>query len=304
MKEKDLRQAIVDCCRKLQSLGVNQGSAGNVSTRIGDVFLITPSGVPYDVLTSDMLATMPVHGEYGAWRGKLKPSSEWRIHLDIYRAQPNVGAIVHAHPPFATAFSMLRKPLPATHYMIAALGGPQVRCAPYATYGTKELSDGAVAGLDGRHAVLLANHGAIACGGDIDEALWRMTELEQLARMTQLALSMGKPVILPDDEIARVAERFKTYGYKNVPLVAARRPAAQRKAILSSQAQDEAKKAVKAKPSKSKAAKAKSTKAKAPKAKLNTAPLDEPSVVARPADAAPAPRFEPARGKGSQKKRR
>lgn len=256
MREKDLRLAIVACCRRLQPLGVNQGAVGNVSARLGDMLFITPSGVPYDTLQPEMIASMPVFGEYGAWRGPLKPSSEWRFHLDIYRARPDVGAIVHTHALYATTLSMLRKPIPAAHYMVAAFGGPDVRCAPYATFGTKELSDHALAGLKDRHAVLLANHGAIACGADLAEALWRMTELETLAKMYHLALAVGKPAILPEDEIERVIERFKTYGSKAQAAPAARTGATRAKPG-----------SAKAKSTKLKTAKTKAAKAKAPKVK-------------------------------------
>lgn len=214
MKEKDLRQQIVVECRRMNALGINQGTSGNISARIGDAMLITPSAIPYDELRPDMIALMPLHGEYGAWRGKVKPSSEWRFHLDIMRARPDVGAIVHTHAMYSTILSMLRKPIPAAHYMIAAFGGPTIRCTDYAPFGTKELSDLAVEGLKDRHGVLLGNHGMIACGTDLGQAMWRAAELETLARMYHSALAVGKPVILPDDEIMRIVERFKGYGYR------------------------------------------------------------------------------------------
>ncbi|MBK9082597.1 MAG: class II aldolase/adducin family protein [Rhizobiales bacterium] len=214
MKEKELRQAIVEQCRRLNPLGLNQGTAGNISARIGDAMLITPSAVPYDEMKPDMLALMPLNGEYGAWRGKMKPSSEWRFHLDIMRARADVGAIVHTHAMYATVLSILRKPIPAAHYMIAAFGGPTIRCTGYAPFGTKELSDLAVEGLVDRQGVLLGNHGMIACGTDLGQAMWRAVELETLARMYYSALAVGKPTILPDDEITRIAERFRGYGYR------------------------------------------------------------------------------------------
>src|SRR5258708_3670783 len=141
MKEKDLRQSLVTRCRDLEKFGLNQGTAGNLSIRRDDMMLITPSAVPYDQLTPEMIATMPLNGEYGAWSGPLPPSSEWRIHLDIMKARPDVGALIHTHSLYATTLSMLRKPIPAAHYMIAAFGGPTIRCTDYAPFGTKELSD-------------------------------------------------------------------------------------------------------------------------------------------------------------------
>jgi L-fuculose-phosphate aldolase len=214
MKEKDLRQSLVARCRDLEKFGLNQGTAGNLSIRLEDMMLITPSAVPYDQLTPEMIATMPLNGEYGAWSGPLPPSSEWRIHLDILKARPDVGALIHTHSLYATTLSMLRKPIPAAHYMIAAFGGPTIRCTDYAPFGTKELSDFALAGLEGRTGVLLGSHGMVVLGTTLDEAMWRAVELETLSKMYYLASNIGAPAILDDEEIARIVERFKTYGYK------------------------------------------------------------------------------------------
>ncbi|MGD0565543.1 MAG: class II aldolase/adducin family protein [Roseiarcus sp.] len=211
-EEKLLRAAIVAQCRALNASGLNQGTAGNISARLGDALVITPSAIPYDLLRPEMLAVMPLNGEYGAWSGPLKPSSEWRFHLDIMRARPDIGAIVHSHPPYATALAMLGKPILAAHYMIALFGGPVIECVKYAPYGTKELSDLAIAGLGNRHGVLLGNHGAIATGASLESAMHRAVELEALARMYYLAIAVGRPTILSDEEIARIVERFKTYG--------------------------------------------------------------------------------------------
>ncbi len=205
------RRAVIAKARAMNALGLNEGTAGNVSARHGDAMLITPSGTPYDTLTPRMIARMALDGA-GAWTGPLKPSSEWRFHLDIYRARPDAGAIVHTHATHCTAFAMLRRPLRATHYMIAAFGGPDVRCTDYAPYGTAELSALAVEGLRDRHAVLLGSHGMIVIGRDADEALWRAVELETLARQTYIATQMGEPVVLPDDEIMLTVERFRGYG--------------------------------------------------------------------------------------------
>ncbi len=212
MNEKHLRAAIVAQCRAMNAAGLNQGSAGNISARIGEAMLITPTAIPYDAMRPDMLARLPLCGEYGAWSGTHKPSSEWRFHLDILRARPDVGAIVHCHAVYATALAMLHKPIPAAHYMIAVFGGPNVRCTGYAPYGTKELSDLAVAGLEARNGVLLGNHGMIAVGETLAQAMWRANELETLAKMYYLALAVGEPVVLSDEEIMRTVERFKTYG--------------------------------------------------------------------------------------------
>ncbi len=212
MREHDLRQAIVAHARALNGLGINQGTSGNLSARCGAAILVTPSGVPYEAIEPGMIALMPLAGEDGGWAGPLRPSSEWRFHRDIMRARPDVGAIVHTHAPYATALAMLRKPIPAAHYMIAVFGGPDIRCTDYAPFGTQELSDLAVAGLADRHGVLLGSHGMITTGGDLEQALWRAVELEALAKMYHLALALGTPIILPDDDVARLVERFKTYG--------------------------------------------------------------------------------------------
>jgi L-fuculose-phosphate aldolase len=211
MQEIDIRRAIIKHAMAMNALGINQGVSGNVSARCDAAMLITPSGLPYDTLTPDMIASMPLDGG-GAWTGPLKPSSEWRFHLDIMNARPDAGAIVHTHANHCTAFSMLHQGLRATHYMIAAFGGPDVRCTAYAPYGTAELSALAVQGLSDRSAVILGNHGMITIGRDLDEAMWRAVELETLAKQTWLAMSIGAPVVLPDDEVMRTVERFKSYG--------------------------------------------------------------------------------------------
>jgi L-fuculose-phosphate aldolase len=213
MREIELRRAIVARARDLNRLGLNQGTSGNISVRRDGEMLITPSGVPAEALTARAIARMNLDGD-GAWSGPSRPSSEWRFHLDILNARSEAGAVVHAHPPCCTAFAMLRRPLRATHYMIAAFGGADVRCVDYAPFGTAELSALAVEGLRDRHAVLLANHGMIAIGRDLDEAMWRAVELEALARQTWIATTMGTPVALPDEEIARTIERFRSYGPK------------------------------------------------------------------------------------------
>ena len=156
---------------------------------------------------------MPLMGEYGAWSGPMKPSSEWRFHLDIMRARPDVGAIVHFHPPYGCALAMLHKPILAAHYMIALFGGPVVKCVKYAPYGTKELSDLVVEGLGERNAVLLGNHGALVAARDLNHAMYLAPRArEPRAHTYYLAISAGRPAILSDDEVMRTVERFKSYG--------------------------------------------------------------------------------------------
>jgi L-fuculose-phosphate aldolase len=211
-EEYELRRAIVETCRQMNQLGINQGTSGNVSARFGDVMLISPSATPYDRMRPEDVAAMPLVGEYGAWQGPKRPSTEWRFHLDILKNRPEVNAVVHAHPTYCTTLAITRREIPACHYMIAAFGGTNVRCAPYATFGTKELSDHALAALEGRMACLLANHGMIALGESLEKALWRAVELETIARQYYFSLLIGGPVLLSDEQIAETAAKFATYG--------------------------------------------------------------------------------------------
>ena len=212
--EKAARVAIVEACRRLVEAGLVQGTSGNVSVRAGERMLITPSGVPYERMEPEDVVAVELEGDGSSFRarGGNVPSSEWRFHFDILRSRPEVGAVVHTHSPYATAFAICRKELVATHYMIAAAGGPTIRVADYATFGTQELSNAALAALEGRWACLLANHGVIATGPTLERALWLAQEVEVLARQTAIALQIGTPVILPDAEIARVVEKFEGYG--------------------------------------------------------------------------------------------
>ena len=193
--EIQLRQAIVEKSRWMNASGLNQGTSGNISVRHDDEMLITPSGVPYEVMTPEMIAAMPVSREDGAYRGPLKPSSEWRIHLDILRARSDVGAVVHTHSTYATALAIARRSIPACHYVVAAFGGGDVRCSGYARFGTKELSEAALAALEDRNGCLLANHGMIAVGPMLDRAMYLAVELETLAKHYVLSLQIGDPVL-------------------------------------------------------------------------------------------------------------
>jgi L-fuculose-phosphate aldolase len=210
----EIRSAIVAACLEMNRSGLNQGTSGNISVRVGATMLVTPTAVPYDRLSPEMIAEMDIAADDGTWQGPRAPSSEWRFHRDILRARADVCAIVHCHATYATVLSMLRLNIPAAHYMIAAFGGPQIACTDYAPYGTPELSELAVAGLGKRHGVLLGSHGMIATGTNLDEAMWRAVELETLARNFYLSCTIGQPVILPDDEVARLTERFTDYGAK------------------------------------------------------------------------------------------
>jgi L-fuculose-phosphate aldolase len=228
-EERKLREAIIAKCRWMNASGLNQGTSGNISARYKDAMLITPSATPYDAMKPEMIAVMPFKGEYGAWQGPLKPSTEWRFHYDIMRSRTEVGGIVHTHSTFATVLSIARKPIPACHYMIAAFGGTDIRCADYATFGTPQLSANALKALEGRTGCLLANHGVIATGANLDKAMWLAVELETIAKQYYHALMIGSPNILSDELIADTAKSFSTYGLQDNHLKIRAKPTGKRK---------------------------------------------------------------------------
>ncbi|SHH18081.1 L-fuculose-phosphate aldolase [Cognatiyoonia sediminum] len=211
-KTTETRQAIIDACLRMNAEGINQGTSGNISVRVGEEMLITPSGIPYDQLTPKDI--IRVRLESGQVRGLHKPSSEWRFHCDLLQARPDMQAVVHAHPVHCTALSMLRQPLPACHYMIGLFGGSDVPVAGYARYGSAALSEAVVAVMEDRHGCLMANHGATVLGEDLGKALWRLGELEILAQSYLAARAVGEVVLLSDQEMAEAIEAFKDYGPK------------------------------------------------------------------------------------------
>lgn len=215
MSELELRKSLIAACKKMNELGINQGTSGNISLRHGDVMLISPSAIAYDKIQPEMVASMPITGEYGSWTGPMKPSTEWRFHLDIMRARPEVNAIVHSHPPYATSLAIAGRNIEACHYMVAAFGGVDIRCAPYATFGTKELSVHALKALEERMGCLLANHGMIVLGENLDKAMWRAVELETIARQYYLALVLGTPHILTKADIDATLDQFSGYGIQD-----------------------------------------------------------------------------------------
>ena len=200
-----LSHRIIDTCKAMNASGINQGKSGNVSARFGDAMLITPSGVAYDALKPMDIVLQELDGVCAP--GQLLPSSEWRMHADIYRNRSEAQAIVHAHPTFCR-----RESIPAFHYMVAVAGGVDIRCSDYATFGTEDLSRTMITALDGRKACLLANHGMICFDGDLDRALALAIEVESLARQYHHARQGGTPVILDDEQMTDVLEKFKSYG--------------------------------------------------------------------------------------------
>ena len=213
-KEKALRSEIVARCREMNASGINQGTSGNISVVFEDRMLISPSAIPYDQLEPEMIASFPLDGS-GEWKGPKRPSTEWRFHLDLLRERPDAQAVVHAHPPYCTTLAIARKEIPACHYMIAAFGGNNIRCAGYATFGTQKLADLALAAIRDRTACLLANHGMIAIGETLAKAMWRAIELETIARQYYLSLQIGGPVLLSDTAIELTAKGFAGYGLED-----------------------------------------------------------------------------------------
>ena len=211
--ERALRQQVIDTALAMGRLGINQGTSGNVSARWRDGLLITPSGVPYDTLTPERIAWLPLDVRDGdPLFATQRPSSEWRFHRDILRSRPETGAVVHTHSNAATALSIHGRGIPAHHYMVAVAGGNSIRCAPYATFGSQALSDHAIEALRDRTACLLAHHGVIALGADLARALWLANEVEVLARQYLLASQLGEPPLLSDAQMEEVIERFSGYG--------------------------------------------------------------------------------------------
>jgi L-fuculose-phosphate aldolase len=208
-EERSLRQEMVATCRAMDARGINQGTAGNLSVRHGDGFLITPSSMPYDVMQPEDVVEMGWDGSYVGRR----PSSEWRFHRDILKARTDMNVVLHCHSLYATSIACHHRSIPAFHYMVGVMGGTTLRCARYATYGTQALSDAALDALEGRKACLLGQHGQISLGKTLDAALWMAIEVETLSRMYQQALVLGEPPILPDDEMERVIAQMTRMSY-------------------------------------------------------------------------------------------
>ena len=208
------RQAIIDACREMSAVGINQGTSGNISVRTEDGILLTPSGVPYDTMQPDDIVAMTWDGAWTAPEGRV-PSTEWRFHLDILRDKPEANAVVHAHPIYCTIIAIMNRAIPAIHYMIAAGGGNDIPCAPYAQYGTAELSQLALVALRHRRACLLAHHGLIAIGPNLRRAMWLAVEVEVLAKQFHGCLQLGTPLLLPDAEIDSLLKRWGQYGLRD-----------------------------------------------------------------------------------------
>ena len=212
--ERALRVEMVETCRRMNASGINQGTSGNVSVRLGEGFLLTPTSMPYERMQPDDLVLMRADGSYS---GQHRPSSEWRFHRDILRARTDIEAVLHCHSVYATTLAVHHKPIPAFHYMVGVAGGTSIRCSGYATFGTQALSDYALQALDGHLACLLGQHGQISLGASLPRALALAVEVETLARMYVQALVLGEPPVLDDAEMGRVIEQMRRMSYGMAP---------------------------------------------------------------------------------------
>lgn len=203
-----IREEMIATCRRMNAAQLNSGSAGNLSVRIDGGFLITPSGLPYDTMTPSQIVEMDLEGRY---YGDFLPSSEWRFHYDILRQRMDIDVVLHSHAPYCSMLACCRLDLPPIHYMVAIAGGTSVKCSGYAPFGTKALSEEALAALGPRNACLLGNHGVIALGKTMAKAFAVLEEIEYVARVYVGTRSLGG-VILGEDEMSVVLERFRTYG--------------------------------------------------------------------------------------------
>lgn len=206
----EIREAIIEACRLMNRSGLNQGKSGNISVRDGEGILITPTSLDYEIMQPKDIVGMAFDGSVS---GTRTPSTEWRFHLDILKSRPEINVVVHAHPLACTALAIMERGIPPVHYMIAVVGGPSIRCAPYATFGTSQLSENALEALEGRNACLLSHHGMIAIGESLDETMWLANEVETLAKQYLACLPMGEPPVLSDEEIEHVIQQMKRSSY-------------------------------------------------------------------------------------------
>lgn len=208
--ETRLRARMVEVMRAMEARGLNRGTSGNVSARLGDGMLVSPSGVPPERLTPD--AMVFIGADDSVAPGQLKPSSEWRMHMQILRRRPDVGGVVHCHSRHATILACAGREIPAVHYMVGVSGGATVPVAPYATFGSAELADAVVDTLQGRYAALMANHGQITVAPSLNAALLIAEEIEEQAAVYWGCLAIGGPNLLSDGQMDEILTRFKSYG--------------------------------------------------------------------------------------------
>ena len=210
--DQALRQQLVTVARRMNGTGLNQGTSGNLSVRIEEGILVTPSSLPYEQMEVGDLVALDLSGQ-PLKEKQRRPSSEWRLHADVLSCRPEAMAVLHCHPIHATALACHDRGIPAFHYMVAVAGGDEIRCAPYATFGTKELSDNVVNALAQRNACLLARHGMVTLGKDLESALRVAVEVETLARMYLQALQLGEPPLLSTQQMQAVHAQFRGLHY-------------------------------------------------------------------------------------------
>jgi L-fuculose-phosphate aldolase len=210
-----LRGELVQTARRMSELGLTPGMSGNVSARTPHGFLVTPSGMPYAELAPQDLVEVRMDGSVRP--GQRAPSTEWRLHRDIFAARADAHAIVHTHSLFCTTVACLRRSIPAIHYMVVLSGSDEIPCAEYATFGSPELATSVVSALGTGHACLMANHGMVALGPTLPAALRLAAEVETLAGQYWHAAQLGAPHVLDRDELARVRHRFAEYGQERRP---------------------------------------------------------------------------------------
>jgi L-fuculose-phosphate aldolase len=210
----DIRQKIIATCLEMTKQGINQGTAGNVSYRIEDGLLITPTSLPYEVMTPEDI----VHLKWdGSFTGRHRPSSEWRFHRDILKNREDVNVVLHNHATYTTVLATHERSIPPFHYMTAVAGGHDIRVSKYAPFGTQELSDEILVALKDRYACIMGHHGMLTTGKSLDKALALAIEVETLAKMYVHALAIGEPPHLPAEEMDRVIEQMRRMSYGNAP---------------------------------------------------------------------------------------
>ena len=210
--EDRLRAGVVAVMQAMDARGLNRGTSGNVSARLGEAMLVSPSGVPPERLTPDAVVRVEADGSTPA--GSLKPSSEWRMHWRLLALRPDCNAVVHCHSRHATILACANKPIPPMHYMVAVGGGASVPVAPYATFGSDALADTVIETLGGRYAALMANHDQVVVAPSLDLALLIAEEIEEQAAVYWGTIALGGPVLLDNAEMARILDRFRSYGQK------------------------------------------------------------------------------------------
>jgi L-fuculose-phosphate aldolase len=276
MSHKKLRQGIIETCIEMNRSGLNQGTSGNVSHRVEGGMLVTPTSLAYERMKNDDIVEMAFDGTYD---GKHRPSSEWRFHRDILKNRQDVNVVLHTHSVYCTTLATHERGIPAFHYMVAVAGGSDIRCSPYACFGTQELSNYALEALKDRTACLLGHHGLIVVADTFETALWRATEIETLAKMYVHALAIGEPPRLNDKEMAQVIEQMRRMSYGQAPDLDKVKDAPKPLSVKAAETVIAAPVVTETKPTKAPAEPKTSAKAKAP------AKADAPAKVKVPAQA-------------------